>query len=76
MLCLFYAIFFKTLLEWCSIWVFYIKGEEIPLSQSSSSNRDLDFESERAVSSAETPVGVLQEIAMKCSAKVRNKVAR
>ncbi|KAG8634474.1 RNA polymerase II C-terminal domain phosphatase-like 1 isoform X3 [Manihot esculenta] len=44
-------------------------GEEIPLSQSSSSNRDLDFESERAVSSAETPVGVLQEIAMKCSAK-------
>ncbi|KAJ9136188.1 hypothetical protein P3X46_033290 [Hevea brasiliensis] len=45
-------------------------GEEIPLSQSSSSNRDLDFESERAVPNAETPVGVLQEIAMKCSAKV------
>ncbi|XP_043807812.1 RNA polymerase II C-terminal domain phosphatase-like 1 isoform X3 [Manihot esculenta] len=45
-------------------------GEEIPLSRSSSSNRDLDFESERAVPSAETPVGVLQEIAMKCGAKV------
>ncbi|XP_021670437.2 RNA polymerase II C-terminal domain phosphatase-like 1 isoform X3 [Hevea brasiliensis] len=44
-------------------------GEEIPLSRPSSSNRDLDFESERAVRSAETPVGVLQEIAMKCGAK-------
>ncbi|KDP20941.1 hypothetical protein JCGZ_21412 [Jatropha curcas] len=47
-----------------------LSGEEIPLSRSSSSNRDPDFESERAVSSAETPVEALQEIAMKCGAKV------
>ncbi|XP_050214577.1 RNA polymerase II C-terminal domain phosphatase-like 1 [Mercurialis annua] len=45
-------------------------GEENPLSRSSSSNKDLEFESDQAVSSAETPVGVLQEIAMKSGAKV------
>lgn len=50
------------------MWVF--EGEEIPLSRSSSSNRDVDFESGRAISNAETPTGVLQEIAMKCGAKV------
>ncbi|XP_065877295.1 RNA polymerase II C-terminal domain phosphatase-like 1 isoform X2 [Euphorbia lathyris] len=48
-------------------------GEDIPLSRSMSSNRDLDFESDRAVPSAETPVGVLQDIAMKCGAKVEFK---
>lgn len=53
----------------------FSEGEEIPLSRSSSSNRDLDFESERAVPSAETPVGVLQEIAMKCGAKVMSEAA-
>ncbi|WCJ26998.1 C-terminal domain phosphatase-like 1 [Euphorbia peplus] len=45
-------------------------GDDILLSRSTSSNRDLDFESDRAVPSAETPVGVLQDIAVKCGAKV------
>ncbi|KAJ8761413.1 hypothetical protein K2173_001544 [Erythroxylum novogranatense] len=45
-------------------------GDEIPSVRSSSSNRDLDFESERAVSSAESPAVVLQGIAMKCGVKV------
>ncbi|KAJ7946959.1 RNA polymerase II C-terminal domain phosphatase-like 1 [Quillaja saponaria] len=45
-------------------------GGEIPLSISSSSNRDLDPESGPAVLSAETTAGVLQEIAMKCGSKV------
>jgi len=48
---------------------FCFEGEESPLSRSSS-NRDLDLESERAFSSTETPVEVLQEIAMKCGTKV------
>ncbi|KAJ6925295.1 hypothetical protein NC651_009835 [Populus alba x Populus x berolinensis] len=47
------------------------QGEESPLSRSSS-NRDLDLESERAFSSTETPVEVLQEIAMKCGTKEPN----
>ncbi|XP_071724386.1 LOW QUALITY PROTEIN: RNA polymerase II C-terminal domain phosphatase-like 1 [Rutidosis leptorrhynchoides] len=44
-------------------------GEEMPSSRSSSSSRD-DFESGRAFSSAETPVEVLQDIAVKCGTKV------
>ncbi|CAL9015431.1 unnamed protein product [Prunus brigantina] len=52
-----------------------LSGEEIPLSRSSSSNRDVDFESGRAISNAETPTGVLQEIAMKCGAKVEFRPA-
>ncbi|KAK4858138.1 hypothetical protein QYF36_011597 [Acer negundo] len=50
-------------------------GEEIPMSRSSSSSRDFDFESGRDVSSAETPVGVIQEIAIKCGTKVEFKPA-
>ncbi|XP_048230752.1 RNA polymerase II C-terminal domain phosphatase-like 1 isoform X2 [Ricinus communis] len=50
-----------------------LSGEENSLSRSSSSNRDLDVESDRAVSSAETPVRVLHEISMKCGAKVEFK---
>lgn len=45
-------------------------GEEISLSRSSSSNREADFDSGPAVSNAETPAGVLQEIGMKCGTKV------
>ncbi|KAH8493679.1 hypothetical protein H0E87_020438, partial [Populus deltoides] len=48
--------------------------EETPLSRSSS-NRDLDLESERAFTIAETPVEVLQEIAMKCETKVEFRLA-
>lgn len=48
----------------------FLKGEEPPLNRSSSSNRDFDYESGRAISNAETPAGVLQEIAMKCGTKV------
>ncbi|CAL1397941.1 unnamed protein product [Linum trigynum] len=44
-------------------------GEAMPLSRSSS-NRDLDFDMERPVSTAESPVRVLQDIAMKCGTKV------
>ncbi|KAJ6364168.1 hypothetical protein OIU76_029164 [Salix suchowensis] len=50
------------------------QGEETPLNRSSS-NRDLDLESERAFSSTETPVEVLQEIAMKCGTKVEFRPA-
>ncbi|XP_007025680.2 PREDICTED: RNA polymerase II C-terminal domain phosphatase-like 1 [Theobroma cacao] len=50
-------------------------GEEMPLSQSSSSHRDLDFESGRTVTSGETSAGVLQDIAMKCGAKVEFRPA-
>ncbi|KAL9456111.1 hypothetical protein AB3S75_005348 [Citrus x aurantiifolia] len=50
-------------------------GEEIPLSRSSSSSRDVDFESGRDVSSTETPSGVLQDIAMKCGTKVEFRPA-
>lgn len=46
-------------------------GEEISLSRSFSSNRELDFDSGPAVSNAETPAGVLQEIGMKCGTKVK-----
>ncbi|KAB2637390.1 RNA polymerase II C-terminal domain phosphatase-like 1 [Pyrus ussuriensis x Pyrus communis] len=52
-----------------------VSGEEIPLSRSSSMNRDVDFESGRAISNAETPAGALQEIAMKCGAKVEFRPA-
>lgn len=34
------------------------------------SKKDLDFESGRGVSNAETPVGVLQDIAKKCGTEV------
>jgi RNA polymerase II C-terminal domain phosphatase-like 1/2 len=47
--------------------------EETPLSRSSS-NRDLDLESERAFTISETPVEILQEIAMKCETKVRGQI--
>ncbi|XP_004293503.1 PREDICTED: RNA polymerase II C-terminal domain phosphatase-like 1 isoform X1 [Fragaria vesca subsp. vesca] len=50
-------------------------GEEPPLNRSSSSNRDFDYESGRAISNAETPAGVLQEIAMKCGTKVEFRPA-
>lgn len=50
-------------------------GEDMPLSRSSSRNRDLDFESGRVVSSAETPAGVLQDIAIKCGTKVEYRPA-
>ncbi|KAH7545969.1 RNA polymerase II C-terminal domain phosphatase-like 1 [Ziziphus jujuba] len=50
-------------------------GEEIPLSRSSSSNKEVDFESSRAVSIAETPAGALHEIAMKCGTKVEFRPA-
>ncbi|XP_068323936.1 RNA polymerase II C-terminal domain phosphatase-like 1 [Pyrus communis] len=52
-----------------------MSGEEIPLSRSSSMNRDVDFESGRAISNAETPAGALQEIARKCGAKVELRPA-
>ncbi|KAJ6416569.1 hypothetical protein OIU84_002430 [Salix udensis] len=48
--------------------------EETPLNRSSS-NRDLDLESERAFAIAETPVDILQEIAMKCETKVQFRPA-
>ncbi|XP_021293631.1 RNA polymerase II C-terminal domain phosphatase-like 1 isoform X2 [Herrania umbratica] len=50
-------------------------GEEMPLSRSSSNHRDLDFESGRTVTSGETSAGVLQDIAMKCGAKVEFRPA-
>ncbi|KAJ4850774.1 hypothetical protein Tsubulata_013825 [Turnera subulata] len=45
-------------------------GDDMSLNRSSASSRDLDFETDRAVPSTETPVGVLQDIAMKCGTKV------
>ncbi|GMI77607.1 SHINY 4, C-terminal domain phosphatase-like 1 [Hibiscus trionum] len=50
-------------------------GLEMPLGRSSSSHRDLDFESGRSVPSGETPAGVLQDIATKCGAKVEFRPA-
>ncbi|GMY37319.1 RNA polymerase II C-terminal domain phosphatase-like 1 [Fagus crenata] len=50
-------------------------GEEIQLSRSSSSTRDVDFESGRGISNAETTAGVLQDIAMKCGTKVEFRPA-
>ncbi|CAK9321014.1 unnamed protein product [Citrullus colocynthis] len=47
-------------------------GEEIPMNQSSSRSRDNDIESGRSIWS-ETPVGALQEIAMKFGTKVEFK---
>lgn len=64
-ICLHIFIIFK-----CVNLGFHFEGEEIPLSRSSSSSRDVDFESGRDVSSTETPSGVLQDIAMKCGTKV------
>ncbi|KAF5728664.1 C-terminal domain phosphatase-like 1 isoform 1 [Tripterygium wilfordii] len=50
-----------------------LSGEETPMDHSSSSNRYLEFETRRAISGAETPAGVLQDIAMKCGTKVEFK---
>ncbi|XP_044497086.1 RNA polymerase II C-terminal domain phosphatase-like 1 isoform X2 [Mangifera indica] len=50
-------------------------GDEVPLSRSFSSYKDFDFESGRDVSSAETPATVLQDIAIKCGAKVEFRPA-
>ncbi|XP_039001538.1 RNA polymerase II C-terminal domain phosphatase-like 1 [Hibiscus syriacus] len=50
-------------------------GLEMPLGRSSSSLKDLDFESGRTVPNGETPAGVLQDIAMKCGAKVEFRPA-
>ncbi|MBA0778862.1 hypothetical protein Gotri_006677, partial [Gossypium trilobum] len=44
-------------------------GEEIPLGRSSSFHNALDFESGHTIPIGETPVAVLQDIAMKCGAK-------
>jgi len=45
-------------------------GDDIPFGRSSSSHTDLDSESGNSVLHAETPVAVLQEIALKCGTKV------
>lgn len=58
--------------EWCYMRC-HFEGEDIPLGRSSSSSRDVDFESGRGVSNAETPAGVLHDIAMKCGTKVIRK---
>ncbi|PPR95420.1 hypothetical protein GOBAR_AA25232 [Gossypium barbadense] len=50
-------------------------GEEMPLGRSSSSHKDLDFESGRTIPNGETPAGVFQDIAMKCGAKVEFRPA-
>ncbi|TKY71675.1 RNA polymerase II C-terminal domain phosphatase 1 [Spatholobus suberectus] len=45
-------------------------GDDIPLNGTSYSNRDFDRESGRSLFHADTPAGVLQEIALKCGTKV------
>ncbi|TYH68494.1 hypothetical protein ES332_D06G263800v1 [Gossypium tomentosum] len=50
-------------------------GEEIPLGRSSSFHNALDFESGHTIPIGETPVAVLQDIAMKCGAKVEFRSA-
>ncbi|KAK7246535.1 hypothetical protein RIF29_41404 [Crotalaria pallida] len=45
-------------------------GDDIPLGSSSSSSKDLDSESGRTMFYADTPAGVLHEIALKCGTKV------
>ncbi|PPD85468.1 hypothetical protein GOBAR_DD17625 [Gossypium barbadense] len=50
-------------------------GEEIPLGRSSSFYNALDFESGHTIPIGETPVAVLQDIAMKCGAKVEFRSA-
>ncbi|OMO76472.1 Double-stranded RNA-binding protein [Corchorus capsularis] len=50
-------------------------GDEMPMGRASSGHKDLDFESGRTVPSGETPAGVLQDIAMKCGAKVEFRPA-
>ncbi|XVE51305.1 hypothetical protein DITRI_Ditri02bG0029500 [Diplodiscus trichospermus] len=50
-------------------------GEEMLLSRSSSSHRDLDSESGQTVPSGETSAVVLQDIAMKCGTKVEFRPA-
>ncbi|PON36796.1 Double-stranded RNA-binding domain containing protein [Parasponia andersonii] len=52
-----------------------LSAEEISLSRPSSSNREADFDSGLAVSNAESPAGVLQEIGMKCGTKVEFRSA-
>ncbi|XVE88010.1 hypothetical protein DITRI_Ditri19aG0034300 [Diplodiscus trichospermus] len=50
-------------------------GEEMSLGRSSSSHKDFDYESGRTVPSGDTPTVVLQDIAMKCGAKVEFRPA-
>ncbi|XP_028775574.1 RNA polymerase II C-terminal domain phosphatase-like 1 [Neltuma alba] len=45
-------------------------SEDVPLSRSSSSLRDLDSESGRSLLHADSPAGAMKEIAMKCGTKV------
>ncbi|KAL7243788.1 hypothetical protein ACSBR1_016083 [Camellia fascicularis] len=45
-------------------------GEEVPLGRSSSSSRELDVEPGRVDPYTETPIGALQDIAIKCGTKV------
>ncbi|XP_028072200.1 RNA polymerase II C-terminal domain phosphatase-like 1 isoform X1 [Camellia sinensis] len=44
-------------------------GEEVPLGRSSSSSRELDVEPGRVDPYTETPIGALQDIAIKCGTK-------
>lgn len=46
------------------------EGDDVPLNGSSYSNRNFDSESARSLFHADTPAGVLQEIALKCGTKV------
>uniref|UniRef100_A0A5B6ZIJ7 protein-serine/threonine phosphatase n=1 Tax=Davidia involucrata TaxID=16924 RepID=A0A5B6ZIJ7_DAVIN len=50
-------------------------GDNAPLGRSSSSNRDLDVEPDRVDLYAESPAGVLQDIAFKCGTKVEVRSA-
>ncbi|KAH1054953.1 hypothetical protein J1N35_033018 [Gossypium stocksii] len=50
-------------------------GEEVPLGRSSSFHNALDFESGHTIPIGETPVAVLQDIAMKCGARVEFRSA-
>lgn len=50
--------------------IFLFLGEEVPVVQSSSANRDLDFQSGRIDSYVDTVDGALQDIAIKCGTKV------
>lgn len=49
---------------------FLYEGDEISLSRSSSSNKDLEVEPERSSSIAESPAVALHNIAMRCGTKV------
>lgn len=50
---------------------FQYEGEEMPMGRNSSSHKDSLFEHRKdIVKQAESPAGILQEIAMKCGNKV------